>query len=322
MHPLRRPKRSKPPLTWLRSFEAAARHLSFKKAAGELNVTPAAVSQQVRQLEDHYDVRLFVRQSRSIELTRVGSLAAPLIQLGFESISEACDAIHGQRDNDAIVVTVPPSFCAKWLIPRLERFRERHPHVDIRIDARDELVNFEFGWADVGVRYGDGNYPNLHVEPLIADFYCPVCSPRLLEKNGGLDQLSQLSRFRLLHVDWPPRTWKVPSWARWLKAAGVAHGDAERGHRFANEMLAQDAAVFGLGIALVSHANVWIDISRGRLVRVLEHIQPFSRSHDYHIVRAKTTRVSESVTLFCEWLRRESDRQPETFTDSRLRTRM
>ena len=308
MHTRRRRRRPTPPLTWLRSFESAARHCSFKKAAEELNVSPAAISQQIRQLEEYYDTRLFARQPRSIELTRIGKLAAPLVQIGFKSITEACSAIESDRNKEALVVTVPPSFCVKWLIPRLERFQERHPDIEVRIDARDELVNISAGLADVGVRYGDGDYPDLHVEPLIPDAYWPVCSPQLLERVGGLDHPSRIVNFRLLHVNWPALSWEAPSWDMWLRAAKTVHPDLEKGHRFANEMMAQDAAVSGLGLALASQANAAIDLAEGRLVKVLENIRPTHRQFQYYLVRVKVDPPPESVALFCDWLREESKR--------------
>lgn len=308
MYTKRRTRRPTPPLTWLRSFESSTRHRSFKKAAEELNVSPAAISQQIRQLEEYYDTKLFVRQSRSIELTRIGKLAAPLVQMGFKSITEACSAIESDRNKEALVVTVPPSFCVKWLVPRLERFQDRHPDIEVRIDARDELVNFNAGLADIGVRYGDGNYPDLHVEPLIRDAYWPVCSPQLLEKTGGLNHLSQIAHYRLLHVDWPALSWEAPSWDMWLKAAKTTHPDLEKGHRFANEMMALEAAVSGFGLALVSQANAEIDLADGRLVKVLENIRPTNRQFQYYLVRVKADPPPESVALFCDWLREESKR--------------
>ena len=308
MHTKRRSRRSTPPLTWLRSFETAARHCSFKKAADELNVTPSAISQQIRQLEEYYDIRLFVRRPRSLELTRVGGLAAPLLQRGLESITEACNAIESDRNKEVLVVTVPPSFCAKWLIPRLGRFHDRHPHIEVRIDARDDLVDLNTGWADVGVRYGDGNYPDLHVEPLIRDVYCPVCSPKLLERTGGLDHLSQITQYRLLHVDWPPLSWEAPSWDMWLKATNTSHPDLEKGHRFSNEMMALDAAISGIGVALTSRANAAIALADGRLVKVLENIQPIKAQFQYYLVRSKTDSPPQSIARFCAWLHAESER--------------
>ena len=308
MYTKRRTLRPTPPLTWLRVFASAARHRSFKKAAEELNVSPAAISQQIRKLEEYYGTKLFTRQPRSIELTRLGKLSAPLVQIGFKNLTEACSAIECDRNNDALVVTVPPSFCVKWLIPRLERFQDRHPDIDVRIDARDELVNFHAGLADVGVRYGDGNYPDLYVEPLIRDAYWPVCSPRLLKRTGGLDHPSQIVHYRLLHVDWPALSWEAPSWDMWLKAAKTFHPDLEKGHRFANEIAAQEAAASGLGLALASQANAATDLADGRLVKVLENIQATTRQLQYYLVRVKAEPPSESVAIFCEWLREQGQR--------------
>ncbi|WP_165390160.1 LysR substrate-binding domain-containing protein [Thalassococcus sp. S3] len=288
----------------MKAFEAAARHSSFKKAAEELHVTPAAVSQHVKSLEDYYDVKLFVRQARSLKLTRIGKLAAPLMSNALEKFTEACDVIKGDTGRNWLTLTAPLSFCMKWLVPRLETFNEQHPKLEIRLNATDELVDLCQGQADIGIRYGNGDYPDLEVVPLIDGVYHIVASPDLLERHGGLNDLSELDKYPLLHTDWRGSPDLVPGWDMLVKAAGVNSKaiDLQKGHKFSNEMMAIDAAVSGLGVALVSEANSDAELQSGRLVKVLDHHSFRNSGFQYHLVRSKTNKVSSSADLLYHWL--------------------
>lgn len=299
-------QRGIPPLNWLRAFETTSRHMSFKKAAEELNVTPAAISQQVRQLEDYFGIRLFDRNPRALALTRVGELAMPLLTAGMNNISGACDAMQTGGTKDYVVVTAPPSSSMKWLFPRLKDFREVHPEIEVRIDARDEVTDFKNGWADIGIRYGTGKYSDLHVEPLFDDAYFPVCSAQLVERHGQPLQLADLKHHRLLHVDWPALASAAPNWEMWLQAAKIAHPDAETGHRFTSEMMALDAAISGFGIALVSSRIAGIDMEAGRLVRLFADQPPIRTGFRYYLVRPNDTTPGKDVVQFCDWLREKS----------------
>jgi len=298
----KRPTSPIPPLNWLRAFEAAARHASFKMAAQELNVTPAAISQQIKLLEDYFDIKLFERRARSLALTRIGSLSAPLLSKALIDISRACEVIGHDTRRDWLVVTAPLSFCMKWLVPRLERFQERHPDIEVRIDATDELLDLRHGQADIGIRYGKGNYPGLHVTPLIGGAYHAVVSPRLLQKRGGLEDISQLSNFALVHTDWRGSRDAVPSWGMWLQAAGIRHPHAEKGHLFSNEMMAIEAAISELGIALVSRANVEEDLAAGRLVSVLDNHRMKQADFRYFLVRGQVSNDPVNVDILHAWI--------------------
>ncbi|WP_299704758.1 LysR substrate-binding domain-containing protein [uncultured Tateyamaria sp.] len=295
---------SLPPLNWLKAFEAAARHSSFKKAADELNVTPAAVSQHVKSLEDYYDIKLFVRQTRSLKLTRVGKLAAPLMSKALEKFTEACDVIKGDMGRNWLTITAPLSFCMKWLVPRLETFNEKYPKLEIRLNATDELVDICQGQADIGIRYGNGDYPDLEVRTLIDGVYHIVASPELLERHGGLNDFSELDKFPLLHTDWRGSPDLVPGWDMLAKAAGVTNKkiDLHKGHKFSNEMMSIDAAVSGLGIALVSQANSDAELQAGRLVKALDNHSFRNSGFQYHLVRAKSSKSSGSADLLYNWL--------------------
>lgn len=303
-----KPRGSLPPLTWLRAFEAAARHSSFKLAAEELNVTPAAISQQVRSLEEFYDIKLFVRQTRALELTRVGALSAPLMSRALDLFSEACDVIRDDMQRDWLTLTAPFTFCIKWLMPQLERFNEAYPAIEIRLSATDELVDLNQGEADIGIRYGDGDYPDLDTQKLICGDYDVVASPEVLSRNGGIDDVAGLLGQTLLHTDWRGRPDVVPSWEMWLKSSGVNFTEpiSSKGHKFSNEMMSIDAAVAGLGIALVSNANAHEDLKAERLVRVFDDAHLPTSRFDYYIVRPGTGNSSRSAAILHDWLCREA----------------
>ena len=221
-----------PPLNALRAFEAAGRHLSFSKAAAELNVTPAAISQQVKLLEEHLGVMLFRRLNRALLLTDDGQICLPALRDGFDRLADAVARIAARHDANVLTVSVTPSLAAKWLVPRLDRFHRRHPDFDIRIDATSALADFSSDGADVAIRYGDGDYPGMRVDCLLTEEVFPVCSPRLTEGPEPLLDIPDLARFPLLHIDWAGREDDWPDWRMWLAAAGYPEIDASRGSRF------------------------------------------------------------------------------------------
>src|SRR5262249_32610585 len=159
-------------------FEAAARHLSFTKAASELSVTPAAVSHQVRTLEEELGLRLFWRTSRAVRLTRAGEALKTGVGEGLAVIADAVDQVRGSDRRRTLPAPASPSFAAKWLVPRLDRFRQLCPDVDVRIDVSERLVDFAREDADIGIRFGSGTYPGLRSDRLSDEAVFPVCSPR------------------------------------------------------------------------------------------------------------------------------------------------
>ncbi len=224
--------RALPPLNSLRAFEAAARHLSFTKAAEELNVTPAAISHQIKALEEFLGVVLFRRLTRALRLTDAGQAAFPKVREGFDNLAEAVEILRAEEEGKVLTVSVSPSFGAKWLVPRLDRFRAAHPDLDIRIDATDRLADFQGDNVDVALRYGMGNYPSLLVDKLFGAEMVPVCSPDLLDGTQPLRRPLDLVHHTLLHLDWTLEEQTSPSWRMWLLAAGVSEVDATRGPRF------------------------------------------------------------------------------------------
>jgi LysR family glycine cleavage system transcriptional activator len=290
-----------PPLNSLRAFEAAARHLSFKEAAAELHVTPAAVSHQVRILEDYCAAPLFYRLTRALRLTEAGQSALPFLREGFDKLSDAAEAMQAGNGTGILTVSAAPTFGAKWLIPRLDRFRAAHPEFDVRIDATDKLVDFAGGGVDVGLRFGNGNYPNLHSDCLLAESTLPVCSPQLLKQGPPLNQPEDLRHHTLLHVEWNTRSDAAPGWRMWLRAAGVTNVDAERGPRFSIEGLALEAAIEGQGVALTGETLAESDIKAGRLVRLFPALAR-ATAFSYYLVYPPAKASDPKVIAFRDWV--------------------
>ena len=291
-----------PPLTALRAFEAAGRHLSFRKAAGELHVTPAAISQQVRALEDHVGQPLFHRLTRALRLTEAGAAALPLLTEGFARIEEAVAAMRPQAGGGLLTVSAAPSFAARWLVPRLERFHERHPEVDIRLDASERLVDFRADGVDLALRYGRGVYPGLESVCLIETVAFPVCSPALLERGPSLARPEDLARHTLLHVHWKLEDDAAPNWRMWLRAAGVGGVDTSRGPRFSTDAMAIEAALAGQGVALAISQLVERDLADGRLVRPFPPSVQEATDFCYYLVYPPGKGRDARVRAFREWI--------------------
>ena len=291
-----------PSLNALRAFEAAGRLGSFTRAAEELSVTPAAVGHQVKSLEDFLGARLFHRHNRAIELTEVGRELLPPLGDAFTRLQEAVLRVHRRLADRPLVVSIVPAFGGKWLLRRLDRFRELHPGIEIRIDATDRVVDFDREEVDVAVRYGDGNYPGLRVDRLLDEEAFPVCSPALLEGPHPLREPADLRHHVLLSGGWNPRYPTWPDWSMWLKAAGLPDLPVRYGPEFTgtSEGLLLEEAIAGRGVALASSVLTADDIAAGRLVR------PFDVSFPVHfgfwVVAPESTADSPRVGAFREWL--------------------
>lgn len=295
-----------PPLTALRAFEAAARHLSFRRAAEELYVTPGAISQQIRLLEDHLGVQVFRRVGRQVLLTDSGQAALPLLREGFERLAEASRLLRQPGRKGRVAVAVAPSFAAKWLVPRLESFHRAHPEIEVWISAAMEIVDLASADLDLAIRYGRGLYPGLDSRLLLSETVIAVCAPSLAEGKLPLRGPADLAGLTLLHDGSPEQDPSCPDWAMWLMARGQTTIDATRGPRFNQGSLVIEAAVNGAGVALAKRAIAEADLSAGRLV------EPFSRedatpiAFAYHIVWPKTRSFSPAARLFVEWLEAEA----------------
>ena len=295
-----------PPLSALRAFEAAARHMSFSRAADELHVTPAAISHQIHALEQDLGVRLFHRMNRSIELTASARVLLPGLTEAFAGIQSSVRRLRTHNDTGTLTVTASPSFAAKWLVLRLHRFQEQCLEVDVRISATDNVVDLTKGDFDIAIRYGTGNYPGLDVELLFTNEVFPACSPQLLTTGLPLRTPDDLPLHNLIHDQAVERDPLVPTWPMWLKAAGVKSIPETAGLSFNNMHLALDAAVAGQGVVLAYSNIAAADLAAGRLVRLFSLALPDQFA--YYIVTAPGALERPKVRAFRNWLRQEADR--------------
>jgi LysR family glycine cleavage system transcriptional activator len=299
-------KRQLPPLNSLRAFEATARHLSFTLASEELNVTPAAVSQQVKILEEYFDVVLFKRLTRALLLTESGKSILPLLSEGFDKLAEADYLLRSRQADNVISVSVAPAL-GMWLLPKLDSFRKFAPNYDIRIDASEIEVDFARENVDLALRFGTGSYPTLISECLFDEQVIVVCSPSLLEGEHPLTSLQAIQHHTLLHSSWRFDKNVGANWRMWLKVVGLDHIDAERGPRFNLDAMILQAAAEGQGLALIDQSLASAELAKGNLV------QPFDKCVGgsgvtglcYYFVYPEARRDDPKVVMFRNWLATE-----------------
>lgn len=283
--------RDLPPLSALRAFEAAARHLSFKKAAEELAVTPTAISHQVRQLEEWLGQQLFERHVRRVALTREGRELFPSLREGFDLMIRGIDALRTPPSQEVLTLSSTVAFTSKWLVPRVPAFRAACPGLDLRLHASDDAVDLRAGGVDLAIRYGRGVHAGLRSELLLQDRFAPVCSPR----TGGNGPL--------IHFEWRRVEEATPTWSRWFASAGKKYQAPSGELRFSDESHAIQAAIAGQGIALVSLVLVAEELASGALV------QPFGPELEgfaYHLVHLDTSRHTERLGPVRQWLLTEA----------------
>ncbi len=291
--------RKLPPLNALRAFEAAARHLSFTRAAEELHVTQAAVSHQVKSLEDYLGIKLFRRFNRSLLLTDEGQSYLPGLTKAFDLLDDSTRRLAKKDAGGALTVSVLPSFAARWLVARLGRFRRAHPEVDLRIDPNAGLADFAHGDVDVGIRYGKGNYPGLHAVRLMAEDIFPVCSPTLMEGEHLLNHPEDLAYHTLLHDD------GHGDWRTWLLANEVKNVDPNRGTVFTDSSMLVEAAKRGQGVALARSVLASDELEAGTLVRPFGD-QSVPAEYAYYIVCPEDTADLPKIKAFRGWLLKEA----------------
>ncbi|GLQ06257.1 transcriptional regulator GcvA [Sneathiella chinensis] len=298
-----------PPLNALRVFEAAARCLSFSKAAEELNVTPAAVSHQIKALEEWLGVTLFKRLNRAVILTEEGQKYVLGIREGLEAIEMATEKLLMQEEAGALTVSTLPSFAVRWLLPRLSKFREDHPDIDIRLDASDRLTDFDREEVDLVIRYGNGNYPGFRTEKMLTeDTLFPVCSPALLQGVHPLRQPEDLIHHTLLHDD------LRVDWETWLAAAGVRGIDPKKGPSFNDSSMVLTAAMAGQGVALGRSTLAADDLAAGRLVKPFD--VEIRADNAYYIVCPEAWADRPRIVTFRNWLLKEAALDPGRFMSS------
>lgn len=311
-----------PPLNALKAFEAAARHLSVKKAALELNVTPAAVSHQIRALEEYLGIQLFHRYNRALELTDAARVSLPKMREGFDCLAQAVDRLRTHHSPSMLTVSAAPSFAARWLMPRLHRFLVAHTEIDVRLSARVRRVSIDGkadvaeratleGWlddSDVAILYGHGHYPGLQATKLFDLTVTPICSPKLLEGEHPLRTPADLKHHILLHDETGDLYDNESFWNVWLAAAGVTGLDTARGPHFSHAVLAFEAAIESVGVLASLPALAAEELATGRLVTPFELRVPISSA--YYLVCQENTATRPAVAAFNSWLIEEAARLP------------
>ncbi|MBN3761506.1 transcriptional regulator GcvA [Burkholderia sp. Ac-20365] len=295
-------------LNALRAFEASARHQSFSGAAAELNVTPAAVGQLVRSLEEWLGVPLFHRGGRGrtpLVPTEVSLRALPDIRDGFDRLNLGFARLKERSTVGVLTVTVSPAFAAKWLLPRIDRFQTAWPDTDIRLDTSLKLMDFATQGIDIGVRYGAGHWPGLEAEKLMDEEVFPVCSPSFLEHHAELRGPGDLSRVTLIDDLSVDRQTGFVTWDAWLKSAGTRLTSARASLKINNSAAVLQAAIDGHGVALARSVLARDDLAAGRLIRLFPEIARPSELA-YYIVYRKECAELPRLVAFYEWLRDEA----------------
>ncbi|HEX3919679.1 MAG TPA: transcriptional regulator GcvA [Caulobacteraceae bacterium] len=296
-------RRRLPPLNALRAFEAAARHLNFSRAADELSVTPGAVSQQIQNLEDYVGVALFKRTPKGLLLTDAAQMALPALREAFDRLAEAASLLTAAVDGRRLTLTAPPSFAAKWLVPRLKGFEEAYPQIDVWLSADMDIVDFAAGEVDLAVRYGAGRYPGLELQRLLSETVIPVASPALMSETP-LERPEDLAHFTLLHDGSPNADESCPDWSMWLAARGVRGVDGTRGPRFNQSSMVIEAAMGGRGIALAKRTLAQDDLDAGRLVVPMQIATAVDFA--YYLVHPKAKGRLPQVKAFVSWITAEA----------------
>lgn len=290
--------RSLPSLNALKSFEAAARHESFTRAALELCVTQGAVSHQVKALEAELGVKLFNRERQRLAITQAGTEYLTVVRDAFDRIALGTERLLQRQNSGVLTLSTSPDFAAKWLVNRLGRFVEAHPEIDLRIAAQMHHVDFAREDVDLAVRHGDGNWPGLAAVSLCPEELFAVAGPALLAANPGIDRPADVLKFPLLHYN------NHNDWSKWLLAAGLADREAIHGPVFNHASMLIDAAVNGQGIALARTSLAAWDLLNGRLARLLSITLPVSKR--YWIVCPQAAATIPKIVTFREWLRAEA----------------
>jgi LysR family glycine cleavage system transcriptional activator len=297
-------------LNALRAFEASARHESFSAAAAELHVTPAAVGQLVRTLEEALGTPLFHRGTSGrtrLALTEAARRALPDIRAGFDRLSLGVARLNEGSPSGVLTVTVSPAFAAKWLLPRIERFQTAFPETDVRLDVSIEFVDFVARGVDIGVRYGAGSWPGLAAEKLMDEEIYPVCSPTLLRHHRRLRKPSDLAGLKLIHDLSVDARSGFATWSAWLAKAG-ADIETKRGLRINNSAAVLQAAIDGHGVALARSPMARDDLAAGRLVRLFPEIEHAS-ALAYYVVYRPDCATLPKLVAFRDWLVKEASAQ-------------
>jgi len=290
-----------PPLNALRFFEAAARHRSFVRAAEELHVTPAAVSQQIKLLEDHLGVALFKR-GKALVLNESAKDTLHLVSEAFDQLERAMLRVRSGSVAGPLTISAPPAFASRWLIPRMHDFYERYPDVEVHLLATRRIVDFSMEEVDMAIRFGSDGRAGLSVEQLMPEMIVPVAAPRLAK---SIKSVADLAKARLIEDDWHAMRGVFPEWKALLAASGISDAPLSI-RRFGDAELAIQAAINGLGVTLTWHTLVSNDLKAGRLATVLNHSIPTELCYQLVMPRNKT--MLNKVAAFRAWLFEQTTR--------------
>lgn len=296
--------KSMPPLNSLRAFEAAGRLLSFSKAAEELHVTPAAISHQIKGLEEHLGVALFRRSTRQLFLTEQGVLALAHFREGFDRLAKGVELLRSRGERGVLTVSTAPSFAAKWLVPRLGSFAQQYPEIDLRLAASTALVDFDRDHVDVAIRFGRGLYPRLAAYKLFGEALTPMLNRKMLGRRRTLKQPAELTALPLLHDDSLRMIGRMPGWTEWFRLAGVDGADTSRGTHFDDGHLVLQSAAEGRGVALGRVALAAGELASGGLLAPFALHIPLDIG--YYLVVPETRVEQPMIAAFRRWLQAEA----------------
>lgn len=295
--------RSLPPLTALRAFEAAARLLSFTRAARELHVTPAAVSHQIRGLEKYMGVTLFRRTTRRLVLTEQGQLAFEQFREGFERLALGVDLLRSKEAGGSLTVSATTAFATRWLVPRLGRFARRCPGLDLRLRGGSQPVDFDHDEVDVAIRIGRGGVSGAIAIPVFGESVAPLASPAFIRQHS-IRRPADLARVPLLHDDSMRRAGRPPGWSEWFRAARVRGAQTENGWHFDDGHLVLQAAAAGRGVALGRLAYALDDLEARRLKRPFEPVLEMDLK--YYLLLPEGRATEPAIAAFRGWFTQEA----------------
>ena len=292
-----------PPLVELRAFEAAARCLSFKRAAAELGVTPTAISHQIKLLESHCGQDLFRRQPRPMKLTWAGEQLFPIVRDGFESFAQAINGIRAGASTGKLRVTATNAFAARWLVPRLPKWREMHPRLKLDILGTDEVLSLKTSETDVSIRYARRAPTDGPSVELARDRFFVVASPKLVGKLRKLLTPAELTQFPLIETGWPSSDLEAPTWQRWQSVARKRHAQVPDlsgfiSFDFREELHAIEAAISGQGVAICSDVLVAPELANGSLVKIASLTLP---GYGFYIVQRSNHPKLALINSFAAW---------------------
>lgn len=291
-------RKALPPVNSLVVFEAAARHMSFTKAAGELGVSQAAVSRQIQALERHTGRKMFRRLHRALRLTPEGEHLQAAVTMGLRHIAETAQSLRRVAAGAQVTVSATIAFAALWLMPRIDRFYAAHPDLELRLIASDTPIDLRTENVDIAVFYGDGRWPGLETSALFDEEIFPVCSPDYLAARPGLSSVSDLLTLNLLQQEAAESSWL--SWEGWYRRMGVVPAGNLAGPRFNNYTIVVQAAQAGQGVALGWRRLVEQQLEAGSLVRPIAASLP--AEHGYYVASPHAAERTPEASAFHDWL--------------------